>query len=207
MTFTQQYLSGNLGSHTIVGDITENRIGDLQEANNGFYKNNVISRFITQALNMVRLGIIHNMSRKKKIASGLTTNSLKVVRDTPMSGFVESGSRGLEFAQTGRSRGKIPKRFDRIIRRWIDDKGIPLKDVPIKNPKRARLPQYERNKRVAARNIAHSIAEKGTVQKRRGWTNIYTHEISRAKVWLFQRVSRQTLQTARQFFKDAINKK
>ena len=177
---------------SIVSDITPENLDE-----NIGYNNQVLSRFITQALNMVKSGIIHNMSRKKKIASGLTTNSLKVVRDTSLSGFITSDSRGLEFAQTGRSRGKVPHHFDVILRRWMKDKGI----VPYSTRKnKSRKSSPEAIMKRAAHNIAHSIYTRGTLQKRQGWTNIYTHEISQAKVWLRRRVSGSTMQSIRKYF-------
>lgn len=193
MSMFSSYISG--APKTIVSDITSENWD-----NNTVYSNQVLSRFITQALNMVKSGIINNMSRKKKIASGLTTNSLRVVRDTPQSGFVASDSRGLEFTQTGRSPGRVPKNFEAIIRRWITDKGIVPHHVEIKNRKRAKLSDAERDLKRAAHNIKRSIERKGTLQKRQGWTNIYTHEISRAKVWLRTRVAQETMLSLRKFY-------
>lgn len=193
MSMFSSYISG--APSTIVSDITSENWD-----NNTVYSNQVLSRFITQALNMVKSGIINNMSRKKKIASGLTTQSLRVVRDTPQSGFVASDSRGLEFTQTGRSPGRVPKNFEAIIRRWITDKGIVPHHVEIKNRKRARLSDAERDLKRAAHNIKRSIERKGTLQKRQGWTNIYTHEISRAKVWLRTRVAQETMLSLRKFY-------
>lgn len=193
MSMFSSYISG--APKTIVSDITSENWD-----NNTVYSNQVLSRFITQALNMVKSGIINNMSRKKKIASGLTTQSLRVVRDTPQSGFVASDSRGLEFTQTGRSPGRVPKNFEAIIRRWITDKGIVPHHVEIKNRKRARLSDAERDLKRAAHNIKRSIERKGTLQKRQGWTNIYTHEISRAKVWLRTRVAQETMLSLRKFY-------
>lgn len=193
MSMFSSYISG--APKTIVSDITSENWD-----NNTVYSNQVLSRFITQALNMVKSGIINNMSRKKKIASGLTTNSLRVVRDTPQSGFVASDSRGLEFTQTGRSPGRVPKNFEAIIRRWITDKGIVPHHVEIKNRKRAKLSDAVRDLKRAAHNIKRSIERKGTLQKRKGWTNIYTHEISRAKVWLRTRVAQETMLSLRKFY-------
>lgn len=193
MSMFSSYISG--APKTIVSDITSENWD-----NNTVYSNQVLSRFITQALNMVKSGIINNMSRKKKIASGLTTQSLRVVRDTPQSGFVASDSRGLEFTQTGRSPGRVPKNFEAIIRRWITDKGIVPHHVEIKNRKRAKLSDAERDLKRAAHNIKRSIERKGTLQKRQGWTNIYTHEISRAKVWLRARVAQETMLSLRKFY-------
>lgn len=177
--------------------------------NNVGFDNRVISRWITQTLNMVKTGIINNMSRKKKIASGLTTNSLKVVRDTPVSGFITSMSKGLEYAETGRTKGRGPKNFDAIIKKWMLDKGITPNHVDYKpkNPNRVRLTDSQRDLNRAAHNIAHYIVKHGTVQHRKGWTNVYTHEVSNAKVFLRQRLAGYTQLSVRNFFKQNLNNK
>lgn len=193
MATITKIISGDNISHSIVSDITPDDIGA------SLYKNQVISQFITQALSFVKSGIITNMAAKGKNASRLTVRSLKVVRDTPQSGFIASSSRGLAYTQNGRGAGKIPSNFEAIIRRWILDKGISVKHITIKNPKRARLTPEQRDIRAAAHNIARSIRRKGTLQRRKGWTNIYSHEISQAKVWLHRRVAQETLLSVRKF--------
>jgi len=80
--------------------------------------------------------------------------------------------------QTGREGGAVPKGFNGIIKQWILDKGISVKQIPYKREVSDNWqPKYtveERSLNMAAGAMAHTIAKKGTERYREPRADIYT---------------------------------
>lgn len=107
-----------------------------------------------------------NLDTTGTTASGRTKDSIEVVAiDGELTIY---GRRFFEGVETGRPAGKIPYRFQDIIRQWMDDKGIA-----------DQFGQKEWQKRNAAYLIAQKIKDSGTKLYRDGGRDdIYTNVIT-----------------------------
>lgn len=116
--------------------------------------------------NRVADRIKSNLDTTGTTASGRTKDSIEVVAD--MGELTIYGRRFFEGVETGRPAGKIPYRFQDIIRQWMDDKNIA-----------DQFGQKEWQKRNAAYLIAQKIKDSGTKLYRDGGrTSIYTDVIN-----------------------------
>lgn len=116
--------------------------------------------------NRVAERIKSNLDTTGTTASGRTKDSIEVVAlDGELTIY---GRRFFEGVETGRPAGKIPYRFQDIIRQWMDDKGIA-----------DQFGQKEWQKRNAAYLIAQKIKDSGTQLYRDGGReDIYTNVIT-----------------------------
>lgn len=116
--------------------------------------------------NRVAERIKSNLDTTGTTASGRTKDSIEVVAlDGELTIY---GRRFFEGVETGRPAGKIPYRFQDIIRQWMDDKGIA-----------DQFGQKEWQKRNAAYLIAQKIKDSGTKLYRDGGRDdIYTNVIT-----------------------------
>lgn len=116
--------------------------------------------------NRVADRIKSNLDTTGTTASGRTKDSIEVVAiDGELTIY---GRRFFEGVETGRPAGKIPYRFQDIIRQWMDDKNIS-----------DQFGQKEWQKRNAAYLIAQKIKDSGTKLYRDGGrTSIYTDVIN-----------------------------
>jgi hypothetical protein len=116
--------------------------------------------------NRVADRIKSNLDTTGTTASGRTKDSIEVVAiDGELTIY---GRRFFEGVETGRPAGKIPYKFQDIIRQWMDDKGIA-----------DQFGQKEWQKRNAAYLIAQKIKDSGTKLYRDGGrTSIYTDVIT-----------------------------
>lgn len=113
-------------------------------------------------------------------ASGRTKKSMRV--ETTDFGGVVFARRYFQGVEIGRPAGSVPKGFNTIIKEWIANKGINIRQIPYKRkPSLGWTPKYttqERSLNMAAGAIAHGIKTKGTVLHQTGGRDdIYSKEI------------------------------
>jgi len=127
--------------------------------------------------------IKRNLDDTGTTASGKTKNSIEVV---VVDGDLQIiGRKYFRSVEEGRTAGKIPYKFNEIIRKWMDDKGI-ADNFGTK--------EYE--KRNAAWIIAQKIKNSGTKLYRDGGrTDIYTDVINEELPKLFNEISGKVTQT------------
>ena len=142
-----------------------------------------IKSILTEELEGLRQRIIANHIRLGQRASGRTERSLRVeVEDDHGTLY---GRQAFSVLETGRGPGRVPRRFEDIIRQWILDKGIAVTEIPYKRqPSERWQPKYtprERGLRAMAGAIAHKIRTEGTKLHREGGTlDVYSTEVRRA---------------------------
>jgi hypothetical protein len=80
---------------------------------------------------------------------------------------------------TGRPAGRLPFNFVAIIKQWIIDKGISVKQVAYKTSRQHKYSVQERSLNMAAGAIAHNIEVSGTqLFKSGGRQDIYSDVIA-----------------------------
>lgn len=122
-----------------------------------------------------------NFDRTGTNASGKTKQSMRV--EVTEFGVVVFARRYFQGVEIGRPNGRVPKGFNDIIKEWILNKGITIKQIPYKRQSSANWkPKYsvpERSLNMAAGAIASNIKSKGTQLHQIGGRNdIYSNEIS-----------------------------
>lgn len=114
---------------------------------------------VTSELEALKQRIIENHRSAGQVASGRTIASLKV--EITEDGGVLWGRSPFGTLETGRKGGKVPAGFWKIIRQWMDDKGI----------------QVEKPDSFAYL-VARKIAREGTQLFRNGGrSDIYSPEV------------------------------
>lgn len=114
---------------------------------------------VASELEALKQRIIENHRSAGQVASGRTTASLKV--EITEDGGVLWGRSAFGTLETGRKGGKVPAGFWKIIRQWMDDKGI----------------QVEKPDSFAYL-VARKIAKEGTQLFRNGGrSDIYSPEV------------------------------
>ena len=142
-----------------------------------------IKSILTEEFGDLRLRIIANHIRLGQRASGRTERSLRVeVKDDHGTLY---GRQAFSVLETGRGPGRVPRRFEDIIRQWILDKGIAVTEMPYKRkPSERWRPKYtpkERGLRAMAGTIAHKIRTEGTkLHREDGRSDIYSPEVRKA---------------------------
>ena len=131
-----------------------------------------IKSILTEEFGDLRLRIIANHIRLGQRASGRTERSLRVeVKDDHGTLY---GRQAFSVLETGRGPGRVPRRFEDIIRQWILDKGIAVTEIPYKRQASEKWrPKYtpkERGLRAMAGAIAYKIRTEGTRLYREGGT-------------------------------------
>lgn len=107
-----------------------------------------------------------NLDNTNTTASGKTKESLEVVVDNAE--LTIYGRQYFQGVEKGRPAGRIPWKFQDIIRKWMDDKGIA-----------SQFGDTESKKRSAAWNIAQFIKNNGTrLYLSGGRDDIYTNVIN-----------------------------
>lgn len=137
---------------------------------------------LEQTLNDIVRDIRDNLAATGTNASGRTSDSLSVEMYT--GGGMVTGRPYFQSVETGRPPGRVPQRFDLIIRQWMKDKGITAPPLPYKRkPSQNWQPKYtpeERGAMAMAHAIAYKIEHEGTRLFRDGGrTDIYTSAIDR----------------------------
>lgn len=157
------------------------------------FKQEDISKVLTEELSRLAERIKENHRRTGQVASGRTLRSIT---------YEVTEDRGTLFGrfpfgtlETGRKAGKTPMFFSTIIRQWIIDKGIPVQPIPyIRKPSKKWQPKYspeERGLRSMAGAIAHKIRTQGTSLFRQGGrADIYSNEIPDTIERVTQRISK-----------------
>lgn len=141
-----------------------------------------IKGILVEELDNLRQRIIENHIRAGQKASGRTIASLRVeVNDDEGTLF---GRQAFGVLETGRKPGKVPKGFNEIIKQWIIDKGISIKNIPYKRKATEKWsPKYtpkEKGLNTLAGAIAYKIKEEGTsLFNGGGRADIYSPEIER----------------------------
>lgn len=122
------------------------------------------------ALERIRLKIVANINDKGLHASGKTERSMFIERDEY--GMRLVGRPYFQSLELGRPAGRVPHNFHAIIRQWIIDKRIAVRQIQYKRqPSERWQPKYsveERSLRIMAGAIAHTIATRGTQLYRQG---------------------------------------
>lgn len=127
--------------------------------------------------------IKRNLDDTGTTASGKTKNSIEVV---VVDGDLQIiGRQYFRSVEEGRPAGKIPYKFNEIIRKWMDDKNIA-----------DNFGTKEYQKRNAAWIIAQKIKDSGTKLYRDGGReDIYTDVINEELPKLFNEISGKVTQT------------
>lgn len=118
-----------------------------------------VMELVSSELEALKQRIIENHRSAGQVASGRTIDSLKV--EITEDGGVLWGRSAFGTLETGRKGGKVPAGFWKIIRQWMDDKGI----------------QVEKPDSFAYL-VARKIAKEGTQLFRNGGrSDIYSPEV------------------------------
>lgn len=118
-----------------------------------------VMELVASELEALKQRIIENHRNAGQVASGRTIASLKV--EITEDGGVLWGRSAFGTLETGRKGGKVPAGFWKIIRQWMDDKGI----------------QVEKPGSFAYL-VARKIAKEGTQLFRNGGrSDIYSPEV------------------------------
>lgn len=118
-----------------------------------------VMELVSSELEALKQRIIENHRSAGQVASGRTIASLKV--EMTEDGGVLWGRSAFGTLETGRKGGKVPAGFWKIIRQWMDDKGI----------------QVEKPDSFAYL-VARKIAKEGTQLFREGgFYKIYSPEV------------------------------
>lgn len=118
-----------------------------------------VMELVASELEALKQRIIENHRNAGQVASGRTIASLKV--EITEDGGVLWGRSAFGTLETGRKGGKVPAGFWKIIRQWMDDKGI----------------QVEKPDSFAYL-VARKIAKEGTQLFRNGGrSDIYSPEV------------------------------
>lgn len=118
-----------------------------------------VIELVASELEALKQRIIENHRNAGQVASGMTIASLKV--EITEDGGVLWGRSAFGTLETGRKGGKVPAGFWKIIRQWMDDKGI----------------QVEKPDSFAYL-VARKIAREGTQLFRNGGrSDIYSPEV------------------------------
>lgn len=122
-----------------------------------------------------------NLDSTGTTASGKTKKTLRVeITDFGVVVFSRQFFKGVEI---GREPGGVPKGFNDIIKKWIVDKNINIRQVPYKRKTSKKWqPKYtteERSLNMLAGAISNKIKNSGTKLFREGGRNdIYSNELS-----------------------------
>lgn len=81
-----------------------------------------VMELVSSELEALKQKIIENHKEAKQVASGRTIASMKV--EVTEDGGILWGRSAFGTLETGRKGGKVPAGFGKIIRQWMDDKGI-----------------------------------------------------------------------------------
>jgi len=130
-------------------------------------------------------------------ASGRTAKSLRV--EPTEFGVVVYGRRYFKGVEIGRGAGGVPNGFNQIIKDWIVNKGISIKQIPYKRQSSDKWkPKYsvpERSLNLMAGAIVQGIRTKGTkLHQTGGRADIYSNELPIAIANIKKRVSFEIIQ-------------
>ena len=135
------------------------------------------NELVLDCLERVRLRIWQNIDTTNTKASGKTQESMWIER-TPTGGRLW-GRPYFQSVETGRPAGRVPFNFVSIIKQWIIDKGISIKQVAYKTSRQHKYSVQERSLNMAAGAIAHNIEVSGTrLFKQGGRHDIYSDVIA-----------------------------
>lgn len=81
-----------------------------------------VMELVSSELEALKQKVIENQKNSGQVASGRTIASMKV--EVTEDGGVLWGRSPFGTLETGRNPGKVPAGFWKIIRQWMDDKGI-----------------------------------------------------------------------------------
>ena len=135
------------------------------------------NELVLDCLERVRLRIWQNIDTTGTKASGKTQESMWI-ESTPTGGRLW-GRPYFQSVETGRPAGRVPFNFVSIIKQWIIDKGLSIKQVAYKTSRPHKYSVQERSLNMAAGAIAHSIETTGTrLYKQGGRHDIYSDVIA-----------------------------
>jgi len=140
-----------------------------------------IREILQEELEWLKGKIVEQLRATGTTVTGQTADSIEV--------YIEGNEKEIEAyllgrpafstVEKGRGPGGVPHNIVEIIKKWIQDKGISVKQIPYKRePSEKWKPKYsveERSLNMAAGAISHTIATKGTKLHREGGReDIYT---------------------------------
>ena len=142
-----------------------------------------VLQVVGDELKSLRERIIANHEAAGQVASGRTRDSIRVERTGD--GGILWGRQAFSVLETGRKPGKVPMRFNEIIRQWMEDKGITAKPIPyVRKPSDKWRPKYtpeERGMISLSGAIAYKIMTEGTEMYRTGQKkDIYSTDMEKA---------------------------
>lgn len=140
-----------------------------------------IEKIVREELEWLKEQVIARMQETGTTVTGETARSIEISIIAIGDG-VEAfllGRPAFSTVEKGRGPGGVPHNIIEIIKKWIKDKGISVKQIPYKRELSEKWqPKYtveERSLNMAAGAISHTIATKGTKLHRDGGReDIYT---------------------------------
>ena len=130
-------------------------------------------------------------------ASKRTSDSLRIVEDRHRISLIIGGENlktaPLKTLEIGREGGKVPYKFLDIIKQWIIDKGLAVKQITYVREETANWkPKYtveERSLKRAAGAISTKIKEKGTRRHLEPRNDIYSNVVEATKLRLQKEIT------------------
>ncbi len=159
-----------------------------------------VTTILQSELEWLKDSIIERMRAEGITVTGKTAESLESVvkSSTNMTVFwaILKGRPAFSTVEDGRRPGGVPSNIESIIKRWIQDKGISIRQIPyVRQPSERWQPKYtvqERSLNIAAGAIAHTIKTKGTRLFRQGGRkDIYTPLIDEFIERVSEKVSKE----------------
>lgn len=141
---------------------------------------NDAKQIVFEELQDLQTRIADNIVKKGRNASGRTIESMHI--DKGDKSITLFGRKAFGTLETGRGPGNVPKGFYGIIKQWVIDKGLSIKEIPYKRKESEKWhPIYtpkERGLMSLSGAIATKIANEGTKLYRNGGDDdIYSKEI------------------------------
>ena len=131
----------------------------------------------------IKADIEENMKKYRRNASNRSVKSLKVETQEDGQGHehvILWGNSSFLVMERGRAGGRVPKSFYQIIRQWIIDKGIKVRQIPYKTDRPHKYTVKERSLNIAAGVIAYNIMKYGTrLHRDQDFDDIFTSSIER----------------------------
>lgn len=122
-----------------------------------------IRKIVVQHVEIIKAGMVQNMSAMGRTTSGASVASLLVVPDKVEIGATIMGAPQWAVMQHGRGPGKVPSNFREIIKAWIQKKGISFS-----------MSNGSSSEDSLAFLIARSIMKKGTrLYRDKGYNDIF----------------------------------
>lgn len=156
------------------------------------------NELVMECLERVKNRISSNIDTTGTRASGRTQESMWIEQTT--TGGRLWGRKYFQSVELGRPAGRVPFNFVGIIKQWIIDKGLSIRQIPYKSEKRKHKYSVEEHSlNMAAGAIAHTIETTGTrLYKEGGRRDIYSEVISEEVAQLRKQLAASVAETLSQ---------